>query len=87
MAQNERSGSRGWLGVVGKVYKLLQKVKTKYLAMSPVMDIYERLFMKQSKDLIHSNFFNKTWWVKLNGLGAPGGLQCVLSLFDKLKVF
>ena len=46
-AQNERSGSRGWLGLVGKVYKLLQKVKTKYLAVSPVMDIYERLFRKQ----------------------------------------
>ena len=63
MAQKERSGSRGLLSLVGKVYKLLQKVKTKYLAMSPVMDIYEQLFMKRSKDLIHSNSL-----IKLDGL-------------------
>jgi len=60
------------------------------------MDIYERVYMEQLKDLIHSNFLIKfdgfnngrnTWAIQCvtKLIGAPGGLQCVLSYFKELK--
>ena len=71
---------------MGKVYKLQQKVKTKYLAVSPVMDICERLFSSRRISSILISLI-KLDGLNLSVIGTPGGLQCVLSYFDKLKVF
>jgi hypothetical protein len=40
--KNEYHGKRGWLSLVGKVHNLCRVLKTKYLAVSPVTDNFER---------------------------------------------
>ena len=62
----------GWPGHMGKVYKPLQGVKTKYLAVSPVICLILRLW----HILTHTYFLiTKTWWVNLMGCCESNGLQ------------
>ena len=50
-------GTLGWLGHVGKAAQPLESVKqTKYLAVSPVMDINEQLDKETDGGSRHSNF-------------------------------
>ena len=44
-------GTLGGLGHVGKVAQTLESNKTKYLAVSPVMDNYEQLDKELMEDL------------------------------------
>ena len=69
-------GTLGWLGHVGKDAQTLESNKTKYLAVSPVMDIYEQLDKETDGGSHHANFFNKIWWDNRE-LGTPGGFLCV----------
>ena len=44
-------GTLGWLGHVGKDAQTLESKKTKYLAMSPVTDNYEKMDKELMEDL------------------------------------